>query len=118
MILHKIHAQRIVLTETFQVDPIIQKLPPARKDIKELPKVQAKENDIKMLIVRFRMEEDNKSYGRKGSMRLWLKLMFWSMVKLLKLTRMSLDHLAKGIWNRKEEFLERNFNGCGTIVTN
>lgn len=65
MILHEIHAEGMILSETFQVAAIIEKLPPAWKDFKNYLKYKRKEMNVEELIVRLRIEEDNKSFEKK-----------------------------------------------------
>jgi len=65
VILHEIHAEGMVLSETFQVAAIIEKLPPGWKDFKNYLKHKRKEMKIEDLIVRLRIEEDNKGADRK-----------------------------------------------------
>ena len=60
VILHEIHAEGMNLSETFQVAAIIEKLPPAWKDFKNYLKHKRKEMSIEDLVVRLRIEEDNR----------------------------------------------------------
>ena len=46
VILHEIHAERMILSETFQVATIIEKLPPTWKDFKNYLKHKIKEMNI------------------------------------------------------------------------
>ena len=55
----------MMLSETFQVAAIIEKLPPAWKDFKNYLKHKRKEMNVEELIVRLRIEEDNKSSEKK-----------------------------------------------------
>ena len=59
VILHEIHAEGMVLSESFQVAAIIEKLPPNWKDFKNYLKHKRKEMKLEDLIVRLRIEEDN-----------------------------------------------------------
>ncbi|XP_076922234.1 uncharacterized protein LOC143583951, partial [Bidens hawaiensis] len=59
-ILHDIHAEGMSLSETFQVACIIEKLPPSWVDFKNYLKHKRKEMTIEDLVVRLRIEEDNK----------------------------------------------------------
>ena len=61
MILHEIHAKRMMLNETFQVVAIIEKLPHAWKDFKN----KQKEMSVRDLIVRLRIKENNKGSKKK-----------------------------------------------------
>ena len=61
VILHDIHAEGMMLSETFQVAAIIEKLPPGWKDFKNYLKHKRKEMTLEDLIVRLRIEEDNKT---------------------------------------------------------
>ena len=60
VILHDIHAEGMILSETFQVAAIIEKLPPTRKDFKNYLKHKRKEMSVEDHIVKLRIEEDNK----------------------------------------------------------
>ena len=60
VILHEIQAEWMILSETFQVAAIIEKLPPRWKDFKNYLKHKRKEMNLEELIVRLRIEEDNK----------------------------------------------------------
>ena len=60
VILHEIHAEGMMLSETFQVAAIIKKLPLAWKDFKNYLKHKRKEMSIEDLVIRLRIEEYNK----------------------------------------------------------
>ena len=60
VILHEIHAEWMSLGESFQVAAIIEKLPPSWKDFKNYLKHKRKEMNLEDLIVRLRIEEDNR----------------------------------------------------------
>lgn len=53
MILHKIHLEGMVLSETFQLAAIIEKLPPGWKDFKNYLKHKWKEMNVEELIIKF-----------------------------------------------------------------
>ncbi|XP_073137178.1 uncharacterized protein [Henckelia pumila] len=65
VILHEIHSEGMTLSESFQVAAIFEKLPPAWKDFKNYLKHKRKEMNVEELIVRLRIEEDNKSSERR-----------------------------------------------------
>ncbi|XP_073290547.1 uncharacterized protein [Primulina huaijiensis] len=67
LILHEIHAEGMSLSESFQVAAMIEKLPPLWKDFKNYLKHKRKEMGLEDLIVRLRIEEDNKSTEAKAS---------------------------------------------------
>ena len=56
-----------MLSETFQVAAIIKKLPPAWKDFKNYLKHKRKEMIIKDLIIRLRIEAENRGSEKKGA---------------------------------------------------
>ena len=56
-----------MLSETFQVSTIIEKLPPTWKDFKNHLKHKRKEMNIKDLTIRLRIEEDNRGSKKKGA---------------------------------------------------
>ena len=66
VILHEIHAEGMSLSESFQVAAIIEKLPPLWKDFKNYLKHKRKEMRLEDLIVRLRIEEDNRASERKA----------------------------------------------------
>ena len=67
VILHDIHAKGMSLSESFQVAAIIEKLPPLWKEFKNYLKHKRKEIRLEDLIVRFRIEEDNRASEKKAS---------------------------------------------------
>ncbi|KAL0325205.1 UNVERIFIED_CONTAM: hypothetical protein Sradi_5089800 [Sesamum radiatum] len=60
MILHDLHAEGMKLSESFQVAAMIEKLPPLWKDFKNYLKHKRKEMGLEDLIVRLRIEENNR----------------------------------------------------------
>ena len=54
-----------MLSETFQVAAIIEKLPPTWKDFKNYLKKKRKEMSIEDLIIRLHIEEDNRGFEKK-----------------------------------------------------
>ncbi|KAL2504458.1 Retrovirus-related Pol polyprotein from transposon TNT 1-94 [Abeliophyllum distichum] len=65
IILHDIHAENMSLSESFQVATIIEKLPPMWRDFKNYLKHKRKEMNIEELVVRLKIEEDNRSSDRR-----------------------------------------------------
>ncbi|KAH9768531.1 hypothetical protein KPL71_011635 [Citrus sinensis] len=59
-------AEGMMLSETFQVAAIIEKLPLAWKDFKSYLKHKRKEMNIKGLVVKLRIKEDNRNAKRRG----------------------------------------------------
>ena len=66
VILHEIQAEGMILSETFQVATTIEKLPPGWKDFKNYLKHKRKKMNLEELIVRLRIEEDNRDSKKKG----------------------------------------------------
>ncbi|XP_074347103.1 uncharacterized protein LOC141685927 [Apium graveolens] len=60
VIIHKIHAERMITSESFQVAAVIEKLPPAWKMFKNYLKHKRKEMTMEDLILRLHIEEDNR----------------------------------------------------------
>ena len=58
----------MIINEAFQVAAFIEKLPPAWKDFKNYLKHKRKEMTLEDLIVRLKIEEDNK-HAEKRSLR-------------------------------------------------
>ena len=67
LILHEIEAESMILPETFQVATIVEKLPPAWRDFKNYLKHKRKELELEDLIVRLRIEEDNRKSEKRSS---------------------------------------------------
>ena len=65
VILHEIHDEGMMLSETFQVAAIIEKLPLGWKDFKNYLKRKRKEMNIEDLVIRLRIKEDNKGIEKK-----------------------------------------------------
>ena len=61
------HAKGMSLSESFQVAAIIEKLPPLWKEFKNYLKHKRKEMRLEDLIVRLRIEEDNRASEKKAS---------------------------------------------------
>ncbi|KAM1167447.1 hypothetical protein ACFX19_030003 [Malus domestica] len=70
LILHEIHAEGMSLSETFQVAAVIEKLPPSWKEFKNYLKHKRKEMGLEDLIVRLRIEEDNRCSEKKSNSQL------------------------------------------------
>ncbi|KAK5803053.1 hypothetical protein PVK06_030693 [Gossypium arboreum] len=60
LIIHGILVERMIISESFQVAAIIDKLPPTYNDFKNYLKHKRKEMSVEYLIVRLRIEEDNR----------------------------------------------------------
>ena len=67
VILHDIHAEGMSLSKSFQVAAIIEKLPPLWKEFKNYLKQKRKEMRLENLIVRLKIEEDNRASEKKAS---------------------------------------------------
>ncbi|KAH9727083.1 CCHC-type domain-containing protein [Citrus sinensis] len=67
IILSDILAEGMHSSETFQVAAIIEKLPPAWKDFKSYLKHKRKEMNIEGLVVKLRIEEDNRNAEKRGA---------------------------------------------------
>ena len=65
VILHEIHVEGMMLSEFFQVAAIIEKLSPNWKDFKNYLKHKHKEMKLEDLIMRLRIEEDNRVSEKK-----------------------------------------------------
>ncbi|XP_062104170.1 uncharacterized protein LOC133815331 [Humulus lupulus] len=68
LIIHGIYAEGMILSESFQVAAIIEKLPPAWLDFKNYLKHKRKEMTVEDLICRLRIKKDNKSAEKKANM--------------------------------------------------
>ena len=66
VIIHDLLAEGLIVNDAFQVAAIIEKLPPLWKDFKNYLKHKHKEMTIEDLIVRLRIEEDNKAAKKRS----------------------------------------------------
>ena len=57
----------MTLPETFQVATIVEKLSPVWRDFKKYLKHKCKELKLKDLIVRLRIEEDNRKFEKRSN---------------------------------------------------
>ncbi|PKI36250.1 hypothetical protein CRG98_043362 [Punica granatum] len=64
VLLHEIQAEGIALSESFQMDVVNEKLSPGWKDFKNYLKHKRKEMTMEDLVVKLRIEEDNKNSGK------------------------------------------------------
>ena len=111
-----------MLSETFQVVSIIEKLSPACKDFKNYLKHMRNEMSIEDLIIRLHIEEDNRGSEKKGAHNpSEAKANFVEHGQYYKFKKAN----NKGKGNKlgpKEEFLSRSFKGnastVGSKVTN
>ncbi|XP_022849790.1 uncharacterized protein LOC111371853 [Olea europaea var. sylvestris] len=65
VLLHDIHAEKMELSESFQVAAITEKLPPMWRDFKNYLKHKHKEMNLEELIVSLRIEEENRKTERR-----------------------------------------------------
>jgi hypothetical protein len=65
VLIHDMHAERMAISEPFQVAAVIEKLPPGWKDFKNYLKHKRKEMTMEDLILRLRIEEDNRGSEKK-----------------------------------------------------
>ncbi|KZV14258.1 hypothetical protein F511_44012, partial [Dorcoceras hygrometricum] len=70
LILHDLHAEGMEMSKSFQVAAIIEKLPRLWKDFKNYLKHKRKEMGLEDLIIKLRIEEDNRKLSEsKGTKR-------------------------------------------------
>ena len=65
VIMHEIHAEGMIVSEPFQVAAIIHKLPSGWKEFKSYLTHKRKNMTVEDLIVRLRIEEDNKNAAKR-----------------------------------------------------
>uniref|UniRef100_A0A1S4BS18 Retrovirus-related Pol polyprotein from transposon TNT 1-94-like beta-barrel domain-containing protein n=1 Tax=Nicotiana tabacum TaxID=4097 RepID=A0A1S4BS18_TOBAC len=66
LIFHDLIAEGMVMNEAFQVAPMIEKLHPSWKDFKNYLKHKRKEMKLEDLVIRLKIEEDNKTVEKKS----------------------------------------------------
>ena len=67
LILHEIKAEGMILPVTFQVATIMEKLPPTWRDFNNYLKHKRKEIKLEDIIVRLRIEKDNRKSEKKNN---------------------------------------------------
>ena len=113
LILHEIHSEGMVLSEAFQVAAIIENLPPRWKDFKNYLKHKRKEMNVEELIVRLRIEEDNRRFEKRGSFQSEVKanvVEHGQSSKFKKRTTKGLILGPKGGISKKQKFQGKCFN--------
>ncbi|XP_060200885.1 uncharacterized protein LOC132629176 [Lycium barbarum] len=66
VLLHDLIAEGMVINEAFQVTAVIKKLPPSWRDFKNYLKHKRKEMSLEDLVIRLKIEEDNKIAEKKS----------------------------------------------------
>ncbi|XP_042467073.1 uncharacterized protein LOC122050211 [Zingiber officinale] len=69
LIMHDLDAEGMQLNESFKVAAVIEKLPPLWKDFKNYLKHKQKEMELEDLILRLRIEEDNRKMSDSRGMK-------------------------------------------------
>ncbi|KAL0328102.1 UNVERIFIED_CONTAM: hypothetical protein Scaly_2242800 [Sesamum calycinum] len=111
MILHDLHTEGMKLSESFQVAAMIEKLPPLWKDLKNYLKHKRKEMGLQDLIVRLRIEEDNRLSKMKSK-----KLQIEAKANLMEqngntsIKRKRIDYKAK---KGRTKMIKRSCYNCG-----
>ncbi|XP_073153632.1 uncharacterized protein [Henckelia pumila] len=110
IILHDLLAERMKINEPFQVASIIEKLPPMWKDFKNYLKHKRKELKLEDLIVRLRIEEDNKNTEAKSHKKMETEAK-------ANLAESSMSHKMKRPHDGKQKGKAKKFQGscynCG-----
>ena len=70
LILHEIETESMILAKTFKAATIMEKLSPAWRDFKNYLKHKRKELKLEDLIVRLRIEEDNRKSKKRSNKKL------------------------------------------------
>ena len=66
LILHDLIDEDMVVNEAFQVATMIEKLPPSWNDFKNYLKHKRKEMKLEDLVIRLKIEEDNRNAEKKS----------------------------------------------------
>ncbi|KAK4394045.1 Retrovirus-related Pol polyprotein from transposon TNT 1-94 [Sesamum angolense] len=111
MILHNLHAERMKLSDSFQVATMIEKLPPLWKDFKNYLKHKRKEMGLEDLIVRLRIEEDNRLSEMKfGKLQIEAKANLMEQNGNTSIKRKRVDYKAK---KGRAKMIKGNCYNCG-----
>ncbi|KAL0307446.1 UNVERIFIED_CONTAM: hypothetical protein Sangu_3030600 [Sesamum angustifolium] len=111
MILHDLHAEGMKLNESFQVAAMIEKLPPLWKNFKNYLKHKRKEMGLENLIVRLRIEKDNRLSEMKfGKLQIKAKTNLMEHNENTSIKRKRVDYkLKKG----RAKMIKGNCYNCG-----
>ena len=106
-----------MLSETFQVEAIIEKPPLSWKDFKNYLKHKKKKMSIEDLVIRLRIEEDNRGSEKKWhTIPMRLRLTLWNMVKVPSSRKPTTKGKALS-WDLQGESLKnRSFKGNASTV--
>ncbi|KAL0288543.1 UNVERIFIED_CONTAM: Retrovirus-related Pol polyprotein from transposon TNT 1-94 [Sesamum calycinum] len=114
MILHDLHAEGMKLSESFQVAAMIEKLPPLWKDFKNYLKHKRKEMKLEDLIVRLRIEEDNRlSEMKSGKLQIEAKANLMEQNGNTSIKRKRVDYKAK---KGRAKMIKGNCYNCGNLI--
>ncbi|XP_073294553.1 uncharacterized protein [Primulina huaijiensis] len=109
VILQEIHSEGMNLSDSFQVAAMIEKLSPMWKDFKNYLKHKRKEMNLENLIVRLRIEEDNRASERKAG-----KSNFEARANLVEQnTSKKREHQGNGPKKGKAKKFKGNCYNCG-----
>ncbi|KAL0307597.1 UNVERIFIED_CONTAM: hypothetical protein Sangu_3020700 [Sesamum angustifolium] len=112
IILHDLHAEGMKLRESFQVASMIEKLPPLWKDFKNYLKHKRKEMGLEDLIVKLRIEEDNRlSEMKSGKLQIEAKVNLMEQNGNTSIKRKRVDYKPK-------KGRAKMIKGNSTIVAN
>ncbi|KAK3042293.1 hypothetical protein RJ639_001888 [Escallonia herrerae] len=131
LILHDIHAEGMVLGESLQVAALIEKLPHTWKDFKNYLKHKRKEMKLEDLIVRLRIEDDNRQSEKKASnyhqeakanvveQVFYLSNLAFGQVSYFEMAKVQdrVDHLL-AFFEKLELLTPRLHLTCGTVSAN
>ncbi|XP_019251218.1 PREDICTED: uncharacterized protein LOC109230145 [Nicotiana attenuata] len=95
LVVHDLIAKGMVVNEAFQVAAMIEKLPPSWRDFKNYLKHKRKEMKLEDLLIRLKIEEDNKTAEKK----------------LLQIVRR-----VRGLLDKLRSRTKRNSRAAATIV--
>ncbi|XP_028054471.1 uncharacterized protein LOC114258692 [Camellia sinensis] len=110
VVLHKIHVEGMSLSKSFQVAAIIEKLPPTWWNFKNYLKHKCKEMSLEDLIVRLRIEEDNRGFEKKNGHRLMESKAYIVEYKP-KFNNKKMKHLRVSSKQSAKSGDSQNFNG-------
>ncbi|KAK4404471.1 hypothetical protein Sango_0815700 [Sesamum angolense] len=96
MVLHDLHAEGMKLSESFQVAAMIETTTTTMKEFQKLPEAQVEGNGLEDLIVRLRIEEDNRlSKIKFGKLQIKAKANLMEQTGNASIKRMRVDYKPK-----------------------
>ena len=115
ILIHEMHAERLGISEPFQVAAMVAKLPPSWSNFQNYLMHKRKEMTVEDLIVRLRIEEDNRGKEKQFAVAMSHDLPKANLVEAKKAKKPVGPKLGpKGAVSKKAKFIGKCYN-CGKM---